>query len=358
MLKTNAAVTDGQGNFKITEIEVGEPAEGELLVQIKASGICHTDWDSLNWGKQVIMGHEGAGIIRGVGSSDSEFQVGQSVLLNWAIPCESCFQCNLENYALCESEKSAHSGSSQIQGEAIERSFSIGTMSGYSVVKEEAAVVLADNISFAAAAIIGCGVMTGVGSAVNAANIKQGQSVCVLGCGGVGLNVIQGARIAGAFPIIAIDLKDSRLNMAAEFGANYLVKADPSDKGFDQVLAEIKEILGGQACDLGFEATGVPQLAFVPLKLVRNGGQVVQVSGVEQEIKVDMNWFEWDKTYINPLYGKCNPKTDFQRLFEWYTQGDLLLDELISATYRLDQLEQGFSDMLEGKIAKGVILFD
>jgi S-(hydroxymethyl)glutathione dehydrogenase/alcohol dehydrogenase len=211
---------------------------------------------------------------------------------------------------------------------------------------------------FESACIMGCGVMTGYGSVVNAAKVEPGSSVVVIGCGGVGLNVIQGARIAGALTIIAIDLSETRLQMARQFGATHTLQARREDEGLKEAADQVRGMTGGRGADYAFEATANPALGAAPLAMVRHGGTAVQVSGIEQELTIDMNLFEWDKTYLNPLYGKCCPERDFPRLFGLYQSGRLLLDELVSKRYRLDQLGEAFEDMHAGRIAKGVIVMN
>ena len=364
-MKCNAAVTDGKGNISIEEIEVDEPALGEILVKIKASGICHTDYDSLRWGKQMIPGHEGAGIIVKTGKDVTNFSVGDSVILNWAMPCGECFQCKEGNQNICEhnspvtgKEGHAHEGGTTLQGKNIERSFNLGTLSEYTLVKEASVIKNhSQKMPFTAAAIIGCGVMTGYGSVINAAKVKPGSSVVVIGAGGVGLNVIQGARIAKAKEIIVVDIKESRFEMAKNMGATHTILADKNDKNLLNAAQKVKEILNGRGADYAFECTAVAALGAAPLAMVRNAGTAIQVSGIEQEITIDMNLFEWDKIYMNPLYGKCRPYIDFPAIIDHYENKNLLLEELITNTYPLTQLQKAFDDLLEGKNAKGVIEF-
>lgn len=200
--------------------------------------------------------------------------------------------------------------------------------------------------------------MTGWGSVVNAANVKAGSTVCVIGCGGVGLNVIQAARLSGAAKIIAIDINDERLTQAKQFGATHGVIANRADSHFDEVLTQVKQINNNRAADYAFECTAVPALGSAPLKLIRSAGTAVQVSGIEQRIDFDCELFEWDKIYINPLYGQCNPERDFPRILALYASGKLKLDELITKTYSLENIKEGFDDLLNARIAKGAIIFD
>lgn len=365
-----AAISDGHGGFIIDDIEVLSPQKDEVLVRIRAAGLCHTDHDSLYWGKPLILGHEGAGVVVQVGKQVKGFRPNDLVILNWATPCGSCFQCVQGNQNICENNSPVVAGGNGYtpghaylagttwKKQPILRSFNLGTLAEYTLVKASALVKNhSSKISFAAASIISCGVMTGYGSAVNVARVKAGSSVVVIGAGGVGLSVIQGARICGASRIIAIDVIDSRLKMATQFGATDVMLADKTDKVLQAAAGEVNILLGGRGADYAFECTAVAKLGATPLAMIRNGGMAVQVSGIEQEIMIDMRLFEWDKLYINPLYGKCRPQIDFPVLINHYDNGHLMLDEMITRTYSLAQLREAFDDMLEGKNAKGVIVF-
>lgn len=366
-----AALADGHGDFIIDQIQVNEPKADEVVVKMKAAGLCHTDFDSLRWGKKIVLGHEGSGVVIQIGKDVAGILPGDPVILNWATPCGHCFQCLEGNEHICENNSPVVAGSNgrtpghadlsgtTWKGNPIERSFNLGTLSEYTLVKSSAVVKNnAKKMSFEAASIIGCGVMTGYGSVVNAAKVKPGSSVAVLGTGGVGLNVIQGARISGATTIIAVDINPQRLEMAKYFGATHTIIADKGDAGLRQAAQQVKALTQERGADYAFECTAIPQLGAAPLAMIRNAGTAVQVSGIEEEITVDMNLFEWDKIYINPLYGKCRPQIDFPKIVELYDKGILLLEEMITRTYPLEDLQNAFDDMLKGKNAKGVIVFN
>src|SRR3546814_494344 len=223
--KCKAAIAVGNGTFSIEEVELAEPQADEVIVKMKAAGLCHTDHDSLSWGKPIVMGHEGAGVVHQIGGDVDGIAVGDHVILNWATPCGHCFQCLEGNQHICENNSPvaagangytpghAHLSGTRWKGEPVERSFNLGTFSEYALVKALAVVKNPSaSMPFAAASIISCGVMTGYGSVVNAAKVKPGSSVVVLGAGGVGLNVIQGARISGAARIVVIDVHAGRLD--------------------------------------------------------------------------------------------------------------------------------------------------
>ncbi|MGN6802296.1 MAG: alcohol dehydrogenase catalytic domain-containing protein [Ginsengibacter sp.] len=367
MIKCKAAVTDGKGNFSIEKIEVDEPAFDEVLVKVEAAGVCHTDYDSLSWGKPFILGHEGAGTIVALGRSARGLAEGDSVILNWAIPCGRCFQCRSGNQNICENNSPvtgknnrghAHYCGTTLNGKNVDRSFNLGTLSEYTLVKKSAIVYNhSKKMSFAAASIIGCGVMTGYGSVKNAARVKKRSNVVVIGAGGVGLNVIQAARLCNPEKVIVVDVNEKRFAMAKKLGATHTILADKKDKGLVRAAQKVKDLTDCRGADYAFECTAVPALGAAPLAMVRNGGTAVQVSGIEQEISIDMNLFEWDKKYINPLYGQCRPQTDFPAIIDHYDNGKLLLEELVTKTYSLSQLNNAFEDLLEGRNAKGVIKF-
>ena len=353
------AVLGIDGKPTVATIEVHAPGPGEVLVDIKASGVCHTDHDMLGMPVPFVMGHEGAGVVAAVGEGVTSVAVGDRVVLNWAIPCGYCANCVAGIRHLCLNGSPIAGGMkghadfarTTYNGNGIYRAFNLGTMSTQTVVRAPACTKLHTDVSFEAAAIVGCGVMTGWGSAVNAANVRPGSSVVVLGCGGVGLNVIQGARIAGATTIIAVDPKDTRRAMALEFGATAAI--EPVDD-----FSTLKTLSpSGLGFDYAFECTAVPELAVAPLAMVRHGGMAVAVSGVEQDVVVDMRLFEFDKTYINPLYGQCQPERDFDRVFALHAAGQMKLDELVTRTYKIDGVAQAFDDLLAGRNAKGVLVF-
>ncbi len=374
-----AAVGDGVGGFSTQAIHLGAPGPGEVSIAMKASGVCHTDWDSLRWGRRVILGHEGAGMVDAVGEGVTRVRAGDRVLLNWAIPCGVCFQCARGAESICENRGTVPDARYQEPGHTpgidpregasarntgaagpggFNASFSLGTMATHAVVPQAAVLLLPADVPFEVGAILGCAVMTGFGSAVNAAKVEPGSIVVVLGCGGVGLSTILGARYCGAARILAIDLNPGRLEMALQFGATETLVADRGDTGLLAMAAKIKELTAGRGADYAFECTAVPELGAAPLAMVRSGGTAVGVSGIEEIVSIDMEAFEWNKIYLNPLYGSCRPQRDFPLLLKLYQSGDLPLDRMITRRYRLEELGHAFEDMRSGISAKGVLVFD
>lgn len=360
-----AALANGEGGFSIEEVEVYPPGPGEVRVAMRAAGVCHTDHASLSWTGPLLIGHEGAGYIESIGDGVQGLVVGQPVLLNWAIPCGACFQCARGADSLCErtheadggrlGDSRAHAGVTRWRGKAVERSFQLGTFARYTVVHVDAVTPLPADLPVDPACILGCAVMTGVGSVINVAAVAHGASVAVLGCGGVGLNVIQGARIAGARIIIAMDRIAKRLEHAVRLGATHTCQVHDGDPEHELLTATVRALTDGRGVDHAFEATGVPALAFLPLRLARNGGDALQVSGAHGPASVELTEFFWNKRYLTPLYGGCVPARDFPRLFEWVRRGQLELASLISHRYPLERLDQAFDDMLAGRSSKGVL---
>lgn len=383
-MEIRAVVGDGQGSFALETVGLEAPGPGEVLIRMRASGVCHTDWDSLSWGRPVLLGHEGAGEVFGIGDGVTTCKPGDRVMLNWAIPCGHCFQCQRGKENICEdrgtvpdrrfhrgdalppsqepASKDSSGTSARSTGSAgpgrFNASFSLGTMATHALVPEAAVLALPTEVPFEIGAILGCAVMTGFGSAVNAACVTRGSTVVVLGCGGVGLSTMLGALYCGAGRMIAIDVNPARLELARQFGCTETLLADRSDKGLREAAREIRARTGGRGADFAFECTAVPELGPAPLAMIRSGGTAVGVSGIEQVIPFDMELFEWDKLYLNPLYGACSPTRDFPLLLDLYRSGRLPLDAMVTRRYPLSEVESAFRDMHAGVNAKGVVVFD
>jgi Zn-dependent alcohol dehydrogenase len=357
MLAT-AAIAHGDGTFTIDQVDIGEPGPGEVLVEIKASGVCHTDHKMLPRPPVRIMGHEGAGVVSKVGAGVTRVRPGDRVLLNWAMPCGNCAACRSGLRNVCENKPTVPSERFIYKGNPITTAFGLGTMSTATVVPEQAVIPIDVEIPFTSACTLGCCVMTGYGSVVNVAKVEAGSSVVVLGAGAVGICVVQAARIAGAGAIIAVDVNETKLRFARDFGATHALLARRDDDGLRHAAGDARRMLNGIGADYAFECTSVPSLAAAPLSFIRNGGTAVAISGCEQRITVDMELFEWDKVYINPLYGKCVPERDFPKLLRHYAAGQLKIDEMITGVYPLEDLPRAFDDMLAGKNAKAVLVME
>jgi S-(hydroxymethyl)glutathione dehydrogenase/alcohol dehydrogenase len=357
-MRARAAITDGKGNYAIDDFDLADPGPGEVLVQIKASGVCHTDLKILPTQPEVVMGHEGAGVVHSVGAGVAHVTSGDRVLLNWAMPCGNCFACRNGLRNVCENQPQVPPGRLTRRGRPIGQSFGLGTMATAAVVPKEAVVRMNVDIPFTSACTLGCCVMTGYGSVVNVAKVEAGSSVAVIGAGAVGLCTVQAARIAGAGMIVAIDVNPKKLEFARTLGATHTILADRADEGLLGAARQVKALTLDRGADYAFECTSVPALGAAPLAMVRNGGTAVQISGIEERVTIDMTLFEWDKIYINPLYGKCVPERDFPKLLNHYAKGELKLDEMVTGIYTLDDLPRAFDDMLAGKNAKAVLTME
>ena len=357
-MKARAAVAVGAGGYRIDDIDLADPGPGEVRVAIRASGVCHTDLKVLPRWPAMVMGHEGAGVVLEVGPGVDHLAPGDRVLLNWAMPCGNCFACRGGLRNLCENKPKVGAGRVTHRGRAVDTSFGLGTMSTATVVPHQAVSRIDVEIPFTSACILGCCVMTGYGSVVNVAKVEPGSSVAVLGAGAVGICAVQAARIAGADAVIAVDVNPAKLEYAKSFGATHAVLADRADEGLLAAAAEVRHLTGGRGADYAFECTSVPALGAAPLAMVRNGGTAVQISGIEERVSIDMELFEWDKTYVCPLYGRCVPERDFPKLLRHYARGELKLDEMVTGVYSLDDLPRAFEDMLAGKNAKAVLVME
>jgi S-(hydroxymethyl)glutathione dehydrogenase/alcohol dehydrogenase len=352
-----ALVTPGDGSFDLEEIILGDPAPGEVLVRIRASGVCHTDIDMLERHFPHVMGHEGAGEVLACGEGVTNVAPGDRVVLNWAIPCGACFQCKRGAENICENRPRVAVERRTWKGKPIMPSFGIATMATHTLVPHQAVVKADVPVPHESACLLGCGVATGFMSVTNAAKVRAGSTVVVLGCGGVGLSCIQGALHAAARMIIAVDINPKRLEWAREFGATHTILASRDDEGLIGASKEVKALIG-RGADYAFECTAVPALGAAPLAMVSNGGVAIAVSGIEQVVPIDMQLFEFDKLYMTPLYGQCRPAMDFPVLMSLYAQKRLRLDEMVTQTYPLskDGLTRAFADMRSGVNAKGVIV--
>ena len=361
--KTTLAVVSEGGVRTLCELHVVPPGPGEVGVRIEASGLCHTDLVIGEHPAPLVLGHEGAGVVSEIGDNVT-LVPGQHVLLNWSMPCAVCFQCTSGAEHLCErqspvvalQEWDGPPPPTMPDGTSVRRGFGLGTLATYTVVPEAAVVAIDSSVPFPSAAILGCGVMTGVGSVLNAARVHRGGHVVVIGCGAVGLSVVQGARIAGARSIVAIDPIPQRREFARRFGATHTLAPSPSDDDLAEVARSVHELMGGRGADYAFECTGVARLAMAPLRMIRHGGTAVQVSGFSDTVPVDLGLFMFDKRYLNPLYGQCSPSRDLPELLRMYRSRELMLDEMVTATYPLAEFGLAFDDLEAGRNAKTVVV--
>jgi NDMA-dependent alcohol dehydrogenase len=346
----------------IEELELDDPSHGEVMVRMVASGVCHSDWHVVKgeWGHvplPSVLGHEGAGVIESVGPNVTTVKPGDHVILSWKASCGLCEMCQKGWPNLCEQTLKTKS-MPRVRGTGVEinRMAGLGSFGSYQVVPEVAAVPIDKDIPFAQASLVGCGVTTGVGAAINTAGVQPGTSVAVFGCGGVGLNCMQGSAIAGATTIIAVDLLDNKLDLAKEFGATHTVNAAREDP-----VERIKELTGGEGTHYAFEAIGLVEKPFLQSILcTRSRGITVWVGHAPNNtpVTIDARDLMNEKTVIGSMYGSARPRIEFPRLLALYKSGKLKLDELISRRFPLEEVNAAFEALGKGEVARSVLYFD
>jgi S-(hydroxymethyl)glutathione dehydrogenase/alcohol dehydrogenase len=362
-----AAVARGLNEpLTVEEIDVASPKAGEVKVKMGASGVCHSDLSMLNGtlpsAYPVVLGHEGAGVIEEVGEGVSGLAPGDHVVISWVPQCGECFFCKKGQGFLCEAGAGAMAtgglldGTSRLSqgGEPLRQMACSSTFSDTTVIPAIGAVKIPDDVPLDIAALIGCGVLTGVGAATNTADIKPGDTVVVIGCGGVGLNVIQGAVIAGATRVIAVDMIDNKLKLAEQFGATDLVDASAGD-----AVAEVMELTHGRGGDVVFEVIGLKPTIEQTIMMTRRGGEAVLVGVPSMDVMLELPAFFgvvlMSKTIKGCWYGSSNVHEDVPKLLGWYREGKLKLDELISRRIDLEEVNDAFRAMEAGEVARSVI---
>ena len=357
-----AVLHEYRSPLKIEELDLNDPGPGEVLVKMMASGVCHSDWHVVKgeWGHQdvpSVLGHEGAGIVESLGPGVSHLKPGDHVVLAWKNNCGLCEMCQKGWPNLCPRSR-IPSSKPVLRGTDIEinQLAGLGTFGSYTVVPEGAAVRIDEDIPFPQASLVGCGVTTGVGAAINTARVQPGSTVAVFGCGGVGLNCIQGAAIAGASTIIAVDLLDNKLEMGREFGATHTVNASDGDP-----VEAIKELSDGEGVHYAFEAIGLVEAPFVQsIRCTRSRGVTVWVghAPIDTPVTIDARDIMYEKMVIGSMYGSARPHIDFPRLLNLYRQGRLKLDELISRSFPLEEVNAAFDVLSNGEVARSVLTFE
>lgn len=370
-MKTKAAILRGLGeDWQIEEVELDDPKKGEVLVKLAASGLCHSDehlrTGDIPIGFPVIGGHEGAGVIQKIGEGVDDVEVGDHVVLSFLPACGKCRYCSSGMSNLCDLGAGVALGHQMdgtyrfhtSDGEDLGQMCILGTFTPYTVVHQDSVVKIDKDIPLEKAALVGCGVATGFGSAVNTAEVQPGETVVVMGCGGIGMNAIQGAKIAGAKNIIAIDPVESKWEIAEQFGATH------SCGNTDDAWEMISEMTRGQLADKLILTTSVAEGDYIYdcLSLVGKRGRVVVTAiGHGDETKVEMSLFElalYEKQVVGSLFGSSNPRVQIPKLLSMYQAGQLMLDELVTRTYTLEEINEGYQDMRDGKNIRGVIIYD
>jgi S-(hydroxymethyl)glutathione dehydrogenase/alcohol dehydrogenase len=348
----------------VEEISVEPPRRGEVTVKLAACGVCHSDLSATNgtlaMQLPLILGHEGAGEVVEVGPDVDGLKEGDHVVSCFIYMCGKCRFCASGRPVLCIEQGKAVTTlpdgtlrTHDARGNALNIFSGCGVMAEHATLHVDNLVKIEAKVPLDRAALVGCAVTTGVGAAINTARVAPGSSVAVFGCGGVGLNVIQGARIAGAQRIIAIDTLEAKLEMARGFGATdvLLYKEDPTKA--------LKKLTGGGP-DYAFECVGNGELAAAAYRCIRRGGLAVVVGVAKPAdttaIRTMTLPFE-EKTLTGSYFGSCVPRIDFPRMLALYMGGQLKLDELITRRYSIGEAPQAFADLESGRNARGVIVF-
>jgi S-(hydroxymethyl)glutathione dehydrogenase/alcohol dehydrogenase len=350
------------------DVEVAAPGPGEVRVKMGASGVCHSDLSVQNgtipMPTPIVLGHEGAGTVIEVGEGVTAVQPGDHVVLSFVPNCQNCYFCHRGQGYLCEKSAMAVmggllDGTTRLTsaGAPLHQMAMLGTFGEEAIVPEISMVKIDPSIPLKVAALIGCGVLTGVGAATNTATIHEGDTVAVIGCGGVGLNVIQGARIAGAGEIVAVDTFDSKLEMARKFGATQTVKV-----GEDDPAAVIGAAAGGRMADVTFEVIGLKDTIMQALSLTRQGGECILVGVPRMDVILELpaafEFLYLNKTIKGCWYGSSNVHDDVPKLLDLYREGKLALDELISREIGVGQVNEAFDAMQSGEVARSVITYE
>ncbi|MCW5942945.1 MAG: Zn-dependent alcohol dehydrogenase [Fimbriimonadaceae bacterium] len=365
-MKVRAAVFEGPGlPFRIETLDLAPPAKGEVLVKVRAAGVCHSDWHLMTGATRhpvpVVPGHEGAGVVEAVGSGVSSVRVGDAVALNWAPYCGDCFYCRHGRTGICRAyvgpiwAGTMLDGTTRLsrRGSPVYHFSALACFAERTVVPAVCCVPLPE-VPFEIAAVIGCAVTTGVGAVLNTAHVQDGESVAVFGAGGVGLSALLGAKLAGARPLIAVD-RDVKRGMVADFGADRFVEAGP---GVDET---VRSLCDGRGADVCIECVGLPEVQEHAFRATRPGGKLVLAGLAPMGSATNLPGAEivrQEKAILGSYYGTCRPDRDFPLYAAHWRAGRLPLDRLIGRRYPLESINEAYADMLSGTATRGVIVFD
>jgi S-(hydroxymethyl)glutathione dehydrogenase / alcohol dehydrogenase len=364
-----AAVLRETGRAReVEEVEIAEPGEREVLVRMVASGVCHSDYhvvqgDWVDVALPIVLGHEGAGIVEAVGAGVRRVAPGDAVVLSWMPTCGDCRFCRAGRPQLCATAFAlAHrnvlfDGTTRLRSkrEPLFSFLAVGSFGEYAVVPEGGAVPITEDVPLDRAAVVGCAVATGFGAATNTVRIPTGASSVVLGCGGVGLSVVQGCAAQSADPVIAVDLDDEKLALARRLGASHTINAAPVDP-----VAAVAQLTEGCGADFVFEAIGLKATLEQALAMLAPGGTAVVVGLTPDGVKIEVDptsFSGFEHKLVGSNYGSCNPALDFPKLLQLYQRGRLDLDALITRRLELDDINDAFADMARGEGVRTVITY-
>jgi S-(hydroxymethyl)glutathione dehydrogenase/alcohol dehydrogenase len=359
MRELPAIVLERLGQLPTLEtVLLSEPGPGEVLVRIHASGICHTDLGYLQDARAcpVILGHEGAGVVEQVGAGVTSVRPGDHVVINWQPKCGKCRRCLAGRRDLCEDIHGTRAARTFWKDTPLHVMLNAGTFCPMVVVPENGAIPIRQDMPLEKAALLGCAVATGLGAALYTAALRPGDRVVVIGAGGVGLNVIQGARLAGAGPIIAVDRLDEHLALAEALGATHCLSSAETD-----LVKSILALTGGGGADYVFEVTGSPSRMEAGIEMLARGGALVLVGAAGREESLSFKprrFMSMQQRLLGCIYGNIRPELDLPLFADWYMQGRLHLDELHSYSLALENVPAFFADPAKYGGIRSVVLLE
>ena len=364
-MRFRAAVLDRVNTpLSIDTLEMAPLQPGDVLVRVHATGLCHTDLEviqgSLAYPLPIVLGHEGAGVVEAVGNAVSTVKVGDHVICSWNPHCGHCFYCDRSMPILCEPFTKNQprglllDGTTRMTrgGERVHHYSVTSTHAEYTVVPQSGAIPVPRELPFDRACIIGCGVMTGIGAVVRKAKVEAGATVAVIGCGAVGLNCLQGARLADAGRVIALDVSAERRELAKLFGAT-----DTLDGSAPDAADQVRALTEGRGADYVFEAAGHKAAFRLSVEIVRPAGHVVWLGKINVNEDVAFRWgsLMGEKRIVRSSYGDATPSRDFPWIAHEYLDGRVKLDELITRRIRLEEINAGFDDLANGRGIRTVV---
>lgn len=344
----------------IEDIEIEEPQANEVLIKTSVTGVCHSDLHFMEgkwmYPMPVVLGHESAGVVEKVGAGVTNVKPGDRVVVAFVQSCGECDRCTTGRPNLCSNSQSLNRiGRIKLNGQPMVQFAGMSAFAEQQLVSSKACVKVPEGVTMEAAALVGCSVMTGVGAVTNTVKLQVGQTVAVIGCGGVGLNIIQGAKLAGASRIIAVDMLESKLAAAKEFGATDVVDASSGD-----AVQQVMNLTGG-GVDYAFEAIGLMKTAQQAFAMARRGGQAVIVGmlPLAEELTIPQAGMSFlgEKGIVGSYYGSTRQTYDMPWLMELYRQKRLKIDELITRTYKLEQINEAYDALKAGEVNRSVIVF-
>jgi S-(hydroxymethyl)glutathione dehydrogenase/alcohol dehydrogenase len=353
-----AVLTESGAALRVADIELPDPGPGQVRVRIAATGVCHSDLSLargvLRQPVPAVLGHESAGTVVSVGEGVTAAAPGDRVVLCWAPPCGECWFCGEGEPWLCErSSDAATAPYAKYDGQDLYPGLSTAGFAEETVVSERAVIACPDGVPLEQAALVGCAVMTGVGAVLNTAKVRPGQSVLVVGLGGVGLSVVQGARLAEAGTVIAVDRSPDKLELARSMGATEVLEAG------DDLAKQVRGLTDRRGVDHAFDCVGLAQTIRTSWSATRRGGTttIVGIGGKEQEVSFTaLELFHFARTLQGCVYGSTDPRTDIPEILGYAADGRLDLGALISGTIGLDGIDGAFADMEKGVGARAVVV--